>query len=76
MIYISSMPCIICYFWCVYSGVSTIDAACDRRPIKHPRTSTPDVPSRFITKPLPWKEMLFRITCTYTTLVLTGHIEV
>ena len=76
MIYISSMPCIICYFWCVYSGMSTIDAAYDRGPIKHPRTSTPDAPSHFTTKLLPWKEMLSRMTCIYTTLVLTGHIEV
>jgi hypothetical protein len=76
MIYISSMPCIIYYFWCIYSGVSTIDAACDRGPIKYPRTSTPDVPSRFTTKLLPWKEMLSRVTCIYTTLVLRGHIEV
>ena len=34
------------------------------------------MPSRLITKPLQWKEMLLRMTCPYTTLVLLGHIEV
>jgi hypothetical protein len=71
------MPCIISgVSTLVCLLVSTIDAACDRGSIKYPRTSTPDVPSRFTTKLLPWKEMLSRVTCIYTTLVLRGHIEV
>jgi hypothetical protein len=70
------MPCIIYYLWCIYSGVSTIDAACDRGPINYPQDFHPGCPSRFTTKLLPSKEMLSRMTCIYTTLVLRGHIEV